>query len=51
VKKIQNSAFKKNIKGKIFSSVKKAFLSAKKLANNEDLIFIGGSTFVVAEVI
>ena len=48
---IQNSAFKKNIKGKIFLSVKKAFLAAKKSADTEDLIFVGGSTFVVAEVI
>lgn len=34
-----------------YESVKKAYENAKKNAKNNDLIFIGGSTFVVAEVI
>ena len=34
-----------------FESVEKALLNAKNNAKKEDLIFIGGSTFVVAEVI
>ncbi|MBN2775924.1 MAG: bifunctional folylpolyglutamate synthase/dihydrofolate synthase [Prolixibacteraceae bacterium] len=37
--------------GNSYSSVQKAFEAAKKAANNEDLIFIGGSTFVVAEIL
>ena len=41
----------KNLKGKAYTSVKSALNEAKKQANYSDLIFIGGSTFVVAEVI
>lgn len=37
--------------GKAYSSVKKALQAAKKIAKKEDLIFVGGSSFVVAEVI
>lgn len=37
--------------GKAYSSVEKAFETAKNNADKEDLIFVGGSTFVVAEVI
>ncbi len=40
-----------NLKGKTFPTVKEAVDAAKKNANPNDLIFIGGSTFVVAEVI
>lgn len=34
---------------KIFDSVQEAYLSAKQQATDEDLIFIGGSNFVVGE--
>jgi len=44
-------AIKVGLKGNIYPSVKKALLSAKKKAAKNDLIFIGGSTFVVAEAI
>jgi len=37
------------LKGDVFKSVKDAVNSAKKVASNNDLIFIGGSTFVVAD--
>jgi len=37
--------------GNAYSSVQKALKSAKNNANKEDVIFIGGSTFVVAEVV
>jgi dihydrofolate synthase / folylpolyglutamate synthase len=37
--------------GDCYSSVKEAFECAKLKAKPEDLIFIGGSTFVVAEVV
>jgi len=40
-----------NIEGKSFNSVKQAFTAAKKKASSRDLIFIGGSNFVVAEVL
>ena len=40
-----------NLKGKAYSSVKEGYLAALENAKKEDLIFICGSTFVVAEVI
>jgi dihydrofolate synthase/folylpolyglutamate synthase len=39
------------LKGKSWASVKKAYSAALSNANNDDLIFTGGSTFVVAEVV
>ncbi len=38
------------LEGKGYASVKSAFNAAKKRASKKDLIFVGGSTFVVAEV-
>ena len=40
-----------NLNGDAFTSVKQALNNAKECANKDDLIFIGGSTFVVAEVL
>jgi dihydrofolate synthase/folylpolyglutamate synthase len=37
--------------GNAYSSVNQAFLSAKDNAQPNDLIYVGGSTFVVAEII
>jgi dihydrofolate synthase/folylpolyglutamate synthase len=37
------------LKGTIYPSVKKALASAKKAARRDDLVFIGGSTFTVAD--
>ncbi len=48
---LQKEAIKYNLNGKPFSTVKKAVKKAKNKAQNNDLIFIGGSTFVVAEVV
>jgi dihydrofolate synthase/folylpolyglutamate synthase len=39
------------LKGKVFKSVKTAFHAAKKNASQKDLVFVGGSTFTVAEVV
>lgn len=39
------------LSGTIFSSVEVAYKAAQKNATTQDLIFIGGSTFVVAEVV
>jgi len=39
------------LQGKIYKSVEEAKKNAKKNAADNDLIFIGGSTFVVAEVV
>jgi len=37
--------------GKVYPSVKQAFLTARQNARENDLVFVGGSTFVVAEVV
>ena len=37
--------------GTIYKSVKKAYTAALKQANPKDVIYVGGSTFVVAEVL
>lgn len=48
---LAEKAEKYDLKGKTFQTVKEALEAAKKNANPNDLIFIGGSTFVVAEVV
>ena len=40
-----------NLFGNTYESVSKALRAAKKQASKEDLIYVGGSTFVVAEVV
>ena len=37
--------------GDVYASVKSAFLAAQGNAGENDLVFVGGSTFVVAEVV
>ena len=37
--------------GKVFNSVSEAYESASNSANDSDFIYIGGSTFVVAEIV
>lgn len=44
-------AQKKGLRGRKYKSVKEALYSAKENVLENDLIFIGGSTFVVAEVL
>ena len=48
---LKQKAAKYKLNGETFTSVKEALKCAKKDANAVDLIFIGGSTFVVAEVV
>lgn len=48
---LQEKAKELGLLGTIFSSVNEATTAAKKQAQQEDIIFIGGSTFVVAEVL
>ncbi|NME66901.1 bifunctional folylpolyglutamate synthase/dihydrofolate synthase [Flammeovirga aprica] len=43
-------AEKIGLKGEVISDVNEAIQAAKEKASEEDLIFIGGSTFVVAEI-
>ena len=37
--------------GEVYTNVKAAYQSAQKAAQKDDLVFVGGSTFVVAEVV
>jgi len=39
------------LNGEVYSSVRTALLTAQKAAGKNDLVFVGGSTFVVAEVV
>jgi len=49
---VLQSIFKNyNYNGKVYSSVNNAYKAALKNAKNEDFIFVGGSTFVVAEIL
>ena len=49
--RLQKTLNKFNLKGKAFKSVNEAYKAALKNADINDFIFIGGSTFVVAEII
>jgi len=49
--KLANLAGEYGLHGSIFSTVKQAFDAAKTNASSNDFIFVGGSTFVVAEVV
>jgi len=51
VKILQKSAKQIELHGKRYASVKKAYHAAKQAAKMHDLVFVGGSTFTVAEVV
>lgn len=48
---LQREAAKFNLVGEVFVSVSKAYEEALKEATKNDFIYIGGSTFVVAEIL
>ena len=48
---LYTKAQKHKLIGDCFKSVKDAFKNAKSVAKKNDLIFVGGSTFIVAEII
>lgn len=48
---LEKNAKNFGLKGHRFSSVKEAYQAAKEAATTRDLVFVGGSTFVVAEII
>ena len=48
---LKGKAFIYDLRGEVYNSVSEAYDAAKKNAAKEDLIFIGGSTFVVAEIL
>lgn len=39
------------LRGEVYASVKQALAAAQENASDDDLVFVGGSTFVVAEVV
>ena len=49
-KELQQNALKHGLKGDTYSSVIQAFQMALKVAKPKDLVYVGGSTFVVAEL-
>lgn len=51
VKILAQKAAELGLNGRAYSSVKNALRAAKKKAGKKDLVYVGGSTFVVAEVI
>jgi dihydrofolate synthase / folylpolyglutamate synthase len=51
VDELEREAGKLGFKGMKFESVSEALSHAKSMASEDDLVFIGGSTFVVAEVV
>ncbi|MGB0882624.1 MAG: bifunctional folylpolyglutamate synthase/dihydrofolate synthase [Vicingaceae bacterium] len=51
VDELINIAEQHGLKGMKYLSVSEAYTKAQENADNDDLIFIGGSTFVVAEVV
>ena len=48
---LQQKAFEFGLKGNTYNSVSEAYFSALEQASEKDFIFIGGSTFVVAEIV
>ncbi|MCM1169892.1 MAG: bifunctional folylpolyglutamate synthase/dihydrofolate synthase [Bacteroides sp.] len=50
VKELQEAAEKHGLHGKGYDSVPLALEAARKQAGKDDLIYVGGSTFVVAEI-
>lgn len=48
---LKMEAEKHGLKGESFSDVANAYNAARKMAKQSDVIFIGGSTFIVAEVV
>ncbi|WP_240534786.1 bifunctional folylpolyglutamate synthase/dihydrofolate synthase [Pedobacter aquae] len=48
---LANEAISLGFKGEVFPSVLDALEAAKNEAKEDDLVFVGGSTFVVAEVV
>ncbi|MEL6923537.1 MAG: folylpolyglutamate synthase/dihydrofolate synthase family protein [Bacteroidota bacterium] len=48
---LQQQASQHGLHGRSYSSVRNALRAAKRKANPDDLIFVGGSIFVVAEVL
>ena len=51
VEKLRDTALKYNLHGEMYHSVKEAYMTAKADAKNDDFIFVGGSSYVVADLL
>lgn len=51
VEKLRDTALKYNLHGEMYLSVKEAYMTAKANAKNDDFVFIGGSSYVVADLL
>lgn len=51
VEKLRDTALKYNLHGEMYLSVKEAYMAAKANAKNDDFVFIGGSSYVVADLL
>jgi len=51
VDELKEHAFKAGLRGETYNSVHHAYNSAVNNAGGNDMVFIGGSTFVVAEIV
>jgi dihydrofolate synthase/folylpolyglutamate synthase len=50
-KRLKSLAEEKGLRGESYRTVNEALLAAKKNSVDGDLIYVGGSTYIVAEVI
>jgi len=48
---LASQAFEIGLRGRVYESVRSAYFSALNAARPDDLVFVGGSTFVVAEIV
>lgn len=51
VEKLRDTALKYNLYGEMYHSVKEAYMTAKANSKNDDFIFVGGSSYVVADLL
>ena len=51
VEKLRDTALKYNLHGEMYHSVKEAYITAKANAKNDDFVFVGGSSYVVADLL
>ena len=48
---LADKAFELGLRGKVYDSVRDAYQSAVNAARFDDVVFVGGSNFIVAEVV
>ena len=51
VEKLRDTALKYDLHGELYHSVKEAYMAARANARNDDFVFVGGSSYVVADLL